>query len=116
MNNVSIVLGMSNVAVALISIAVSIPLLRGRIKPNVWYGFRFSESFESEDAWFAINRYGAARMILWSIPLLLLGLAAGVLSLADDTISVFVIAGAPLLILVPCVESWRFARHYRADV
>lgn len=60
---------------AIVVIAVSIPLLRGQVGMNDWYGFRFRASFASEEAWFAINRYGARLFLIWGTAI---ALTAGV--------------------------------------
>jgi hypothetical protein len=39
MNSVQLILGVSNVAVAMLLIGISLPLLRGTIRPNRVYGF-----------------------------------------------------------------------------
>jgi hypothetical protein len=63
MDNGSVALGLSNVFVGALIIAVCIPLLKNKIRMNRWYGMRFRKSFESDENWYKINRYGAKRMI-----------------------------------------------------
>ena len=53
---------------------VCLPLLLGKIERNKWYGFRGPKAFESEENWIKINRYGARRMILWCLPVIIVGL------------------------------------------
>lgn len=50
--------------VALILVALAWPLVRGRIRPNRWYGIRIPAAFTSEAAWLDLNRYGG-RLLLW---------------------------------------------------
>lgn len=68
------VLGVVNIVSALIIIAVCIPLVQGRIKMNHWYGIRIKKSFTSEKNWYALNAYGSRQLIVWSLPLLVVGL------------------------------------------
>ncbi len=114
-DTLQLILGASNVAVALLLIGVSLPLLRGRIKPNRTYGFRFPQRLESEEAWFAINRYGARRMVIWSLPLLVLGMATFFLPATPSVGAIVAIANAPLVAVVPSVETWVFARRFRSE-
>ena len=57
-------------------IGISIPLLMGETKRNRLYGIRFHKSFESEENWCKINRYSAKEIIFWSIPIMIVGIAA----------------------------------------
>jgi UPF0716 family protein affecting phage T7 exclusion len=58
-------------------IVISLPLLRGSIPMNRFYGFRISKAFTSNANWYAINKYGAKALIFWSIVMI----ASGVLLL-----------------------------------
>lgn len=114
MDIVSLLLGVTNCATALVLMAVAFPLARGTVKRNNTYGFRFPQALESDEAWLAINRYGARRLLFWSVPLLLLGLVTFSVPLAHNMPAVLATANAPLIVLIPVVESWRFARQYQA--
>jgi len=63
MDPTAIIIGISWILTGLICTKISIPLARGQVRRNGLYGFRFSESFQSDDAWFAINRFGGQRLI-----------------------------------------------------
>ena len=69
----NIVLGLINIASALLIMGISIPLVKHKIKMNNLYGVRIKKSFESEDNWYKINEYGGRQLILWSIPVVLIG-------------------------------------------
>lgn len=60
MSELQVMLGVSNLAVGLLAIAVAVPLLKGKVGRNAWYGVRFSQSLASDQAWLAINRYGVS--------------------------------------------------------
>jgi hypothetical protein len=38
-------------------IALSIPLILGRVPPNRWYGFRVRRTLERPEIWYPANRY-----------------------------------------------------------
>lgn len=52
------VLALLGVAVALVTIGLCVPLYRGEIGMNRWYGIRLPWAFESEEMWFKVNRVG----------------------------------------------------------
>jgi SdpI/YfhL protein family len=108
-------LGGVNIAVALLLIGFSFPLLQGRVQRNQTYGFRFPEAFESDEAWLAINRYGAQRLIFWSILLLLFGIAVPFFLPAENVVAIIAVANAPVIVVVPFIESWKFAKQYRRE-
>lgn len=45
-------------------IGFCIPLIRRRIKPNSWYGFRVRRTLKDPDVWYPANEY-AARRTIW---------------------------------------------------
>ncbi len=114
MDAVAITIGISWTAVGLLCIGLAIPLVRGQVRRNVLYGVRFPQSFQSDEAWFAINRFGGRRLIIWSVPLVVIGIASFFLPLQSHTGLALTLGFAPLIfLLIPVVESWRFARRYR---
>ncbi len=109
---INVINGFSNILAGLLIIAVCVPLLKGKIKMNRWYGIRLKKSFESEENWYKINRYGAQRMILWSLVIVAVGIAE--LFIRPDVKGTFwyVISGLPLmLIIIPAIESWVYAKR-----
>jgi len=114
MDAVAITIGISWTLAGFLCIGLAIPLVRGRVGRNSFYGVRFPQSFQSDDAWFAINRFGGKRMIAWSIPLILVGIASFFLPLKSRTGLALALGFAPLVfILIPVIEAYRFARRYQ---
>src|SRR4051794_40975364 len=112
MDAVAITIGISWTLAGLLCIGLAIPLVRGRVGRNAFYGVRFPQSFESDEAWFAINRFGGKRLAAWSVPLILVGLVSFFLPLKSHPGVTLVLGFAPLVfILIPVLQSWRFARR-----
>ena len=44
-------------------IGLSIPLIRGAVAPNSWYGFRVKRTLENPSVWYAVNRYAAFHLL-----------------------------------------------------
>lgn len=45
-------------------IAISLPLIRGRVKPNHWYGFRTPRTLSDPEVWYAANRVAGRDLAL----------------------------------------------------
>ncbi|MGB8213776.1 MAG: SdpI family protein [Anaerolineales bacterium] len=52
-------------------VAVSVPLIRGWIPPNHWYGFRVRKTLEHPEIWYPVNKYGGERLLLSGVLLVL---------------------------------------------
>ena len=45
-------------------IALSLPLLFEKIRPNPLYGFRVSQTLDNREVWYAVNKYAAKRLMM----------------------------------------------------
>ncbi|OIU68547.1 SdpI family protein [Rossellomorea aquimaris] len=95
---------LTNIAVALLLIGLNIPLLKGKIKMNHFYGMRIGKSFESDEMWYKINKFGARLFILWSIPMLIVGIVSIFLDPFSEPISVFLTFMPCLIIIIPTIQ------------
>ena len=111
MDSLNLVVGISNVFVGLLCVALALPLIKGKVRMNRWYGVRVSQSYRSERHWYLINRYGGLRLVVWSIPIVVSGVVAFFLPLRDNPVLTVIVALVPLLVLVPAVESIRYAQR-----
>ena len=75
MQDTNIIFGITNIASGILFILISIPLVMKKIPMNRLYGFRIQKAFSSDDNWYNINQYGGRQMILWSMPLIVIGLS-----------------------------------------
>jgi len=48
-------------------VAAGIPLLRGRVKPNPWYGVRTAKTLASTKVWYEANRLCGIYLILAAV-------------------------------------------------
>jgi di/tricarboxylate transporter len=62
-------------AVAIVFIALSIPLLRGRVRPNPWYGCRTEKTLSDEKVWYAVNRVTGRVLVAAGIAVVVCSLA-----------------------------------------
>jgi hypothetical protein len=113
MDPVALIVGISWTLCGVVCLALAIPLARGKVRRNALYGVRFRESFQSDEAWMAINQFGGRRLMRWCLPLIAVGAVAFFLPLQRHPIVTILFGFAPLIfIFIPVVESWRFAKSY----
>src|SRR5687768_3829441 len=107
----NLLIGLSNLFCALLVAALAVPLLRRKVKMNLLYGVRFAKSFESEESWYRINEHGAERMIFWSAVLAVLGVVSFFMPFKEHEWLAAAFGLAPLVYLVACLESYRYAQR-----
>jgi hypothetical protein len=112
----SILMGLSNLGCAAVVIAVAIPLVKGRVKMNQWYGVRIKKAFVSEDNWYKINAYGGRRLIFWSCMLALIGVITFFIPIEakgpEVLLTMLPLGLAPLLVMIPAIiEIYRFSNR-----
>ena len=90
-------------------IALAIPLLHNKIKPNNLYGFRVKATLENPELWYAVNRYTARWLLASGITLVIAALFLFfVPGLTVDQYALLVL-GVWLAVLVPgIIQSMRF--------
>jgi uncharacterized membrane protein len=59
-----LVLLFSYLLTGLLFMALSIPLIQRRVKPNPWYGFRVPKTLRDERIWYKANAYSGVLMFL----------------------------------------------------
>ena len=110
MGTTNIIFGIIHIFTSLVIIGISIPLVKDQISMNRIYGIRFKKSYESEDNWYKINKYGGRQLIIWSIPLGLFGIISFFLPIENSPGLYLISLCAPLIIIVPVVTSYLYAR------
>lgn len=112
MDAVALTVGISWTLAGLLCLAVSLPLVRGKVGRNAFYGVRIPQAFQSDEAWLEINRYGGKRLAIWSVPMVVTGVVCLFLPLQSNTALTLVLGFGPLaFVLIPLLESWRFAQR-----
>src|SRR5688500_16522262 len=98
---IRLLLSLSLAGGGLLIIAISLPLVRGKIPPNMLYGVRIPKSFASEANWYELNRYGGRLLIRTGVVVVIAGLLAFVLPLQPSHRSFWLLVFAPIVLLVP---------------
>ncbi len=111
MANANVMHSLVNIFVGVLIIGTCVPLVRGKIKMNWWYGIRIKKAFESEENWYKINKYGAQRLILWSMVPLLTGILTLLVPIGYMVSLLLAICVPTVFIcIIPIIEILLFAR------
>ena len=78
------------ILIGLLMVGLAIPLTRGSIPPNNWYGFRTERTLADPDIWYAVNAWAGRRLLGIGIALTVLGLLS--LVLAESALSAYFLA------------------------
>ena len=114
MTTTGLVLGLYCIVFAVLIFGISIPLYLGKVKMNRWYGVRIEKAFVSNDNWYKINRYGAKRLMVWSMLLATIGVVTLFFPFdgrnSTGSLLRVVCLMTPLIMLIPVVETLSYAR------
>lgn len=106
---INILIASSFIFVGVLIFILGIPLFLGRIKMNRIYGARFKKSFESDENWYKINKYSGKWMMIWSIPITIIGVICFFIFL-----NIFLVIIFPILFLLflfaMVYQSYKYSR------
>lgn len=100
------------IASGLLMIGLAIPMIRGNVTPNHWYGFRVKRTVEDPQIWYPANTYAGKLMVVYGVVLVLAAIVLPFVlpDLAADTLAWIMVAillgGLPIVVLL----SWRYLR------
>ena len=91
----------------LVIAGTSIPLWLGKVPMNRWYGVRLQGSFESDEAWYRINRAGGKAGAVCGALIALVGVYCFVSPPESERVRVLLVMLTPLLLLpMVIVSAW----------
>jgi hypothetical protein len=98
-------------AAGALNIAIALPLLRRRIGPNPWYGFRLPRTMNNVDRWYAVNAYAARYLLRSGVATLI---AAPVVALVPGMVAeVYALAMVAFLLIGPFLSLVLGLRYLR---
>jgi uncharacterized membrane protein len=99
-----------NIGIALLLMALSIPLIFRKVPMNHFYGIRFPQSFKSNEAWYEINKFGGKALLVSSLPVFVSGIY-GLFQKHED----YFLIGTVIMVASlgsACLISYLKARNY----
>ncbi len=101
----------------LLFIVLAVPMIRGKMKPNAWYGFRLPLTQKSDEIWYPANVYAGKWLVVMGVLLM----AAAVLLPALFEMSVDAYAILMVIILLATLFvmfgfSYRYAKKLDAQL
>ena len=98
-------------AIACFGAFIGLLLFRRAIPPNHLCGFRFRQSFASEEAWYDINARGGVFLMIWSAVLELLMVIMLAIDPRPDSIEFKFLAASPVVLIIPGLQAWLYAHQ-----
>ena len=99
------------VAIGLLSIVVSLPLIRRKVGPNLLYGFRVPQTLSDPDVWYAVNAHFGRRLLATGIATTLAALLLyRVPGLNVDAYAWLLLAVFAVFFGAGLVQSWRYMK------
>lgn len=62
-----------DVASGALFIALSIPLILRKVKPNIWYGFRTPRTLSDGELWYDANQFGGKALLVAGLVMIVAG-------------------------------------------
>ena len=91
---------------------VSLPLIRGRVPRNPFYGFRTRRTLSADDIWYPANRY-AGRALFWAGAATFLGALALLPFAGRLSVDAVALLGLALTLIPLGVAVYRSFRYLR---
>jgi uncharacterized membrane protein len=89
------------VSLGLLYIGLGIPLARGKVRPNSWYGFRVAKTLNDEAIWYKVNAFSGRAFLCCGAATVVLALAiaggGGVVAMSRGVLEVLSLA----IVMVP---------------
>jgi uncharacterized membrane protein len=96
----------------LLVIGLSIPMIRGRVKPNGWYGFRIPLTLDNPDLWYPVNRYAGWCLLVYGVILMMASLLLPQLpNITFDGYALWMSGIALGGLVLVFLLGWRYARR-----
>ena len=105
------------VSAGLLFIALAVPLMLRRVRPNGLYGLRVPATFQDERVWYDANAASGRDLALLGACVVAVGLGSLVFPWEEQTIASFAGPGLVAAVIVLAIVGWRRAnRMLRARV
>jgi len=105
------------VITGLLFIGLSIPMIRGKVLPNKWYGFRVKETLENPDIWYPANAYAGKLLCATGIIMVVAAvICAFIPGITDDAYALTVTVIMLGSLFITLFFSMRYAKSLAHEV
>ena len=105
------IFGVTYIFVGLVLIILSIPLISSKVSRNNLYGIRIGKSFESDENWYVINRYGGTVLLVVGILVSALGISYALVGDVSTMLEIILLFLPIVLIMLGCIIAYLHARN-----
>ena len=107
----NIVFCITDVAIGLMLMTISIPLKDSKVAMNHFYGVRLRKSYTSDKNWYLLNSYGGKQLLIWSSVMVISGVVILFLPFNGNELFIALLAFLPLIfLLIPTLLIVRYSR------
>lgn len=100
--------------VGVLTVALAIPMILGKVPPNNLYGFRTTKTLSDPEIWYPANAYAGKWLLVWGVimvvaaflPLWLLP------DLTEDGYAIFFMVVSLGGLLLVILMSWRYLKNW----
>jgi hypothetical protein len=101
---------------SLLLIALSIPMIMGRVKPNGWYGFRTPLTLDHPEIWYPVNRYAGKWLLGLGIVIFLAAIGLPLLLDIDlDDYAIWIAVITLVGLGVAFFMGWRYSHQLAGE-
>ena len=99
------------IVLGLLMVVLAVPLIRRKVKPNGFYGFRVPQTLSDPEVWYAVNAHFGRRLLVTGVATTLAALLLYTLPDLDvDSYAWALSAVFALFFGVGVVQSWRYMK------
>ena len=99
------------VITGLLLIGVSIPMMRGKVSPNNWYGFRIKATLENPDVWYPANAYAGKLLCVTGVITIVAAVVCALIpGISEDTYAITISVIMLGCLFVTLFISMRYAK------
>lgn len=99
------------VLVGLLLVALAVPLLMRRVKPNRFYGLRVPATFADEQVWYQANAASGRDLLAFGLATVALAIVLGLLPIAPATYTMVLAGALAAGAIALAVIGWRRANR-----
>lgn len=94
-------------------IALSVPLIKRKVKPNGWYGFRTPRTLSDPEVWYPVNEFGGRRFLWVGVTEMVVALVLFFIPQLDiDAYCLGVLIAIVLASVVTGIQMIRYLRQF----